>query len=331
MKVITKNILLSTALTGVLIIGSHQELRATEANIFPITNQMVNSIDKATTPAAAQEALCKQGGDVRGSGSTAGNLCLKQDFARIARILCNDYAAFKDSKCDQNAIKQQITDVQKAADAVKALLQAKVSYETNVGRLICGPKEWDPARLASYRAKLPPVVKKIADESCGGQVAPARPAASAPPLPKETAQKIVKEDVAYMEELRRVLQEGPKLKPVRGRLNSVATQVPVEGKQISIPAFTIPAPATEDQKKTLLQAAGDLKNALSAMNKAIEQGETVSQPDIDQVAKIKESVEKAQTSQEAEQKIKQATNEIVQYSRKNAQMQKILEQMRQGS
>ena len=163
-----------------------------QTKIHPLSRAMVAIVDNAPSAAAATQELCKQKGILRGSGFSAGNNCKIQDLARVAVVACSGYKngsdTFAGSNCAKEAAKVGISEVQRAADALRLAVQADVSYTTNAKFLICGPES--VSNVAAYRSKLPDGLRKISEVACpkpglegAGTTTqkPARPL-SAPPM-----------------------------------------------------------------------------------------------------------------------------------------------------
>lgn len=191
MTYFTKSLALTLAL-GVSCLAAENARASTQTKIHPLSHAMVAIINNAPSAAVATQELCKQKGVLRGSGFSAGNNCKLQDLARVAVVTCSGYKngadAFAGSNCAKEATKVGITEVQRAADALRLAVQADVSYTTNAKFLICGPES--VGNVAAYRSKLPEGLRKISEVACptpGLQGAdataqkPARPI-SAPPV-----------------------------------------------------------------------------------------------------------------------------------------------------
>lgn len=184
MKNINKQFLKGMLLSCVLLISSYQETRAEEAtppHIYTVTNDMVNAVKNAPNAAAALDALCGQGGVIRGSGWSAGNTCKLQDFARVAVMACQGYGKGKDtfgsSKCAQNINKVLGA---RGINSAKIYIEDSIKQQyTNVTTFVCDT-------TPGYRDKLPAGLKLIAANFCAKPIAPARPTAKPPVQSSET-------------------------------------------------------------------------------------------------------------------------------------------------
>lgn len=275
MKAIRGNALVATTLFGLLMVQSNQQVGAQESKIHPISNQMVAAIIKAPDAKAAKEALCGQGGLIRGSGSTAGGRCILQDFAAVAILSCHDYVngrdAFKDSKCAQNSRKVGIDDLQRAAVTLKSGVQADVPYLTNTKLLICGPESLG-AGLASYRNKLPAELKKIADVACGskpveGPLNRKRANAVAQETPgilsiRKKLKTAAEQNAVYLEDIVTKLQTPKGL--------ASAGKVTIGGQALGVKAVTITGTNNSQATATLLQVAQQLTRDMKNLNKVLD-------------------------------------------------------------
>lgn len=181
MKNINKNFLKGVLLNCVLLMSNNQQTLAAETgqpHIYPITNQMVDAVKKAPNAAAALDALCGQGGVIRGSGLNAGNTCKLQDFARVAVMACKGYVRGKDtfesSKCSFNINKVLGSQGRDSAPIyIKDSVEKKYS---NITTFVCDT-------TPGYRDKLPAGLKAIAVNFCPKPIAPGRPTAKLPGQP----------------------------------------------------------------------------------------------------------------------------------------------------
>ncbi|MBA4749355.1 MAG: hypothetical protein H2057_01920 [Alphaproteobacteria bacterium] len=143
-------------------------VHATQTKIHPLSNAMVAIINNAPDANAATQELCKQKGVLRGSGFSAGNNCKLQDLARVAVVACTGFRSgsdtFAGSNCAKEATKVGITEVARAADALRLAVRADVAYTTNAKFLICGPDNLPD--VTAYRRKLPAGLRAISDAAC---------------------------------------------------------------------------------------------------------------------------------------------------------------------
>lgn len=283
----------------------------------PWVAQIVQEITKY-----GQSEACADGRALRKNH----NNCATYDGAAIAKIVCTTHDhAYKDKfmkgQCGTKSAKTfgGVKDV--GAYFEKAIDQGK----PDAIALACTPP------LEQLRGKLREVAMKKCEggkvKAAAGPVAtPAHPSTPEPSIKKET----VKQKLGYMEELTKVLKEGPKLKPMNRRMSiGGAEKVTVQGEQISVPAMMIPEVTNPSTKQDLLQVAQDLSARLQAMNKALEEGETAPTTELQSLQSLESDLKGAKTEGELVGVVKKAQQEVVRWGSGKAKMQEELRRMRE--
>ncbi|ARN84581.1 hypothetical protein [Candidatus Nucleicultrix amoebiphila] len=306
-----KNKHLLALIFGFWVAGTSYSIAADKPH--PWVLQIVDEIKKY-----GQSEACADGRALRKNHQN----CATKDGAAIAKIVCTTHDnvyrdKFEKGQCGSKAAKTWggVEDVgtyfEKAIDLGKPDAIA----------LACTPP------LEQLRGKLKEVAEKKCQDGTVKPKAPARPTQAAPMVKPEE----LKKGAAFMEELKKVLQEGPKLKPVNRRISlGGAGKVTVEGQAISVPATTMPEITTQT-KQDLLSASQQLSEALKNLNKSVEGGEGVSQGELPTVEKLTQNIQNAQTEQQVVDVVKKATQEVVQWESSKAKRQRELEAMRQKS
>ncbi len=299
-----KTTLLLSAVGGIAISGVNASSVSTTGRPHPWVAQIVQEITKY-----GQSEACADGRALRKNH----NNCSTYDGAAIAKIVCATHdhayrAAFDKGQCGTKSAKTfgGVKDV--GAYFEKAIDQGK----PDAIALACTPS------LEQLRGKL----REVAMKKCEGgkvkteQVAPSRPSTPAPSIKKET----VKQSLGYMEELTKVLKEGPKLRPVNRRMSI--------GGAGSVPVIGIPEVTNPSTKQNLLQAAQDLSNRLKEMNKVLEGGETAPATELKSLQSLESDLKGAKTEGELVGVVKKAQQEVVQWSSGKAKRQQELEALR---
>lgn len=128
--------------------------------LHPLTPKIIESISRAANAQGAADALCRQGGLLRGSGFTAGNNCKVPIIALFYVTACADYIGAQDAKCYKNATatlsKNQTSPQNALASAAHDLETAAKTQGSNANALLCTPD----------RTKLPYSLRAIADRVC---------------------------------------------------------------------------------------------------------------------------------------------------------------------
>lgn len=188
-----KNIILKSILSVTLTLTT--PLHASTP-LHPLTPKIIDTISKSANAQGATDALCRQGGLIRGSGLTAGNNCKTPIIALFFVSTCSDYLGAQDSKCYKNASavlsKNQPSPQTALASAPHDLETAAKQKGTNANALLCTPD----------RTKLPYSLRTIADRVC-------RPFQL---LLDEQAKKIegLQVEERYLELLEKPLERAPK-------------------------------------------------------------------------------------------------------------------------
>ena len=152
-----KNIVFKSILYAAFVLSN--PLQAS-APLHPLTPKIIDSISKSANAQGAADALCRQGGLLRGSGLTAGNNCKTPIIALFYVTACSDYIGAQDAKCYKNSTavlsKNQTSPQNALASAAHDLEAAAKTQGTNANALLCKPD----------RAKLPYSLRTIADRVC---------------------------------------------------------------------------------------------------------------------------------------------------------------------
>lgn len=303
-----KKYLLTTALSLVLI-ASHANATVTP---HPWVQKIVDEITKY-----GQSEACAGGRAIR----KGHNNCSTKDGAAIAKIVCATHdhlyrAEFEKGQCGVKAAKT-FGGVDDVGDYFKKAIDLE---KPDAIALAC------QTPLAQLRGKL----KEVALEKCDGnggvkQAAPARPTTAAPMLkPSE-----LKKGAGYMDELMKVLKDGPKLKPVNRRLSlGGISKETVTGTPLRLEAVTIPEITDPTLKVKLLNAADKLNKSLQAMTQVLDSGEAVEVSGLETVNDLTNKLKSATTEQELSAVIDKGNDEIVKWSSGKKAQQQLLESMR---
>lgn len=325
MNNIRKSVLMGTCFIGVFGFWIPRSEAETATKIYPITNQMVEAIKNAADANAALDALCKQHGLVRGSGFTAGNMCKLQDFARLAVAACSGYSkgkdTFKGSNCEKKAAGVSVTDPQRAADGMKAAVEAKVSYLTNARLFICGPEALGAAGLETYRSKLPARLKTIADQSCPKSGPPARPKTAAPPLPKKTVIKLVEEELGKAKLVQQAIslgaQELGSAKLPRQRININVHEMNLAQRSAYLTVKNEP-----DQAPSLIDGAKQVVDSLTNLFRDLNaKGGDVPEEKVKEIQSFQGDLEKVKTAAELKKELREVVQEAQSLSKNPAPLE----------
>ena len=225
MKNTNKQVLIGTALSGLLLLGGVQAAKS-DVKYHPLTVETMGAINNAKDAKEAQELLCRQKGIYRGSGLSAGNKCKLQDAARLIAVICGNFEGFWDSNCGKNIKKD--TDPKVAHRYIKNAI--KDNFPNTV--VYCDlPRE-----------KLPGDLMAIANEACPAPTITPTTAAPTPVAPPSTPARPRAKAVSGVTAA--ALQARPAVVIVQGALKDLPARESLEVENLQGGEFFLEAAKT---------------------------------------------------------------------------------------
>ncbi len=303
-----KKYLLTTAL-GLVFMTGYVHAAVTP---HPWVQKVVDEITKY-----GQSEACADGRALR----KGHNNCSTKDGASIAKIVCTTHDHIYREKFEKGQCGVKAAKMFGGVDDVGAYFEKAIDLgKADAIALAC------QTPLAQLRGKL----KEVAEKKCDGngglkQAAPARPTAAAPMLqPSE-----LKKGAGYMDELMKVLRDGPKLKPVNRRLSiGGASKTTTAGTPLTLDAVTIPEITDPVVKQDLLTAADLLNKSLQALVQVLDSGETVQAAGLETLNSLTQKLKGATTQQELAAIVKKSNDEVVGWTSEKTKNKQLLDSMR---
>ena len=306
----TRKHILTTTLGLVLMTSA---VSAVGISPHPWVQKIVNDITKY-----GQSEACADGRAMRKEH----NNCSTKDGAAIAKIVCSPHDHIYREKFDKGQCGVKAAKTWGGVDDLGVYFEKAIDLgKPDAIALAC------TTPIAQLQGKLREVALKKCDGNGGvKQAAPARPTSAAPMLkPSE-----LKKGAGYMDELMKVLRDGPKLKPVNRRLSlGGLTKATITGAPLKLDAVTIPEIEDNAAKQDLLKAAELLSKSLQAMTQVLDSGEPVEVSGLETVNALSAKLTAAKTQQDIEAIVKKGNDEIVGWTSRSSKNDAILKSMRE--